>query len=933
MTQRLDQQTLDSIAEEFATAIRLGESPSVDDYVSRHDDPSGELRSLLTSIAMIEGLKGPATANANNESLRLQQLDDYQIVREIGRGGMGIVFEAIHQSLGRRVALKVLSKSLLDRPKHHARFRREARAAARLRHPNIVSVFGVGQSGEHHYYVMDFIRGMSLREWLQSLTGDKDRFMPTRAESLAESEQDFQFDTATVSSDATATSFANVQSNSSLSDAVPIDTDSPEYFCWVAKIGVMVCDALQYAHDQGVLHRDIKPANLLLDQKGGVWIADFGLAKLMETDATNSGDIVGTPQYMSPESFDGKYNEASENYCVGLTLYELLTLRPAIEGKNAGDTIRKATEGVKTNPRRLNQRIPRDLETIVLKSLSKETQNRYAAAKDLRDDLQRFLDDRPIRARRVGLGERLYRWTRREPALASLTLGVFALLFSLAIVTSLAYWKTKNALADARVARLSAETSAEVATEQSKLAQSNLQVAIRAFEEISQRIVDRGNEPDAELLGDINESVSLSVKPEDAELLQSLLTFFDELAQNNSEDEQLKLQTAAARKRVGDIYFRLGKFSDADKSYRHSLEIYEEISDSANPVSDELIITQARLLNERALIAGLKGNTSSANHFHSLTLDLLESSDSAMKSAEGRFEHARANSLFSQISTRSGINAMGRGSMQRRGRLWFMAARPFEELMASDVAIDALDSLTTEFPDDRRYGIALARAHRDRANATLTLGEMIKPGGPDREVGIKKGFTDVARRRMIGRLQNDLIKAQTSLRRYLREDPDSQSIKYELAKTLVVVPKFVPPDLRAQLRERVMEARRLCNQLLQESPNSPRYLALQAECVEQSIQMGRSQRAQSMIVRQLEDLFSIQQLLLKVSPGLSKHLAKLADTAIELSWAYTKDGKKEAAIDCIAKSESILRSADSSPVVRSKLQMLRSRRFELQRGK
>ena len=380
----IDQSIIDRIAEEFTSAIRGGNHPSIEEYLGQYPAAAEQLKSLLTSIAMIEGLKQASADESSDNAAAIRQLDDYTIVREIGRGGMGVVFEAIHQSLGRRVALKVLAHRLVGDTKHLTRFRREARAAARLRHPNIVAVFGVGQADNHHYYVMDFIHGMSLREWLQSITGQRGNALPTRALSVADSDSDFQFNC----SESLPQPPQSLQSGNLY---VPENNDSPQYFRWVADHVATICDALDYAHRQGVLHRDIKPANLLIDGKGGVWIADFGLAKLAESQAvTMTGDIVGTPQYMPPESFEAQYDVRSETYGVGLLLYELLTLRPAIEGKHPGDVIRKATEGITTSPRKLNAHIPRDLETIVLKSLSLDPEQRYQSGEELGNDLQRF---------------------------------------------------------------------------------------------------------------------------------------------------------------------------------------------------------------------------------------------------------------------------------------------------------------------------------------------------------------------------------------------------------------------------------------------------------------------------------------------------------------------------------------------------------------
>ena len=208
----------------------------------------------------------------------------------------------------------------------------------------------------------------------------------------------------------------------------------------MAGLGISAADALHYAHSQGVLHRDIKPANLLLDRNNTLWIADFGLAKLAEQNAvTATGDIVGTPQYMPPESFEGDYDIRSEVYALGLTLYELLTLKPAIDGNGTADIIRNATRGVTVRPRRVNPKIAEDLETILLKALSHEPADRYTNPGELRDDLICFLANRPIAARKTNSIGRMIRWSRREPRVAALTITTFLLLGALAGVSAFGF--------------------------------------------------------------------------------------------------------------------------------------------------------------------------------------------------------------------------------------------------------------------------------------------------------------------------------------------------------------------------------------------------------------------------------------------------------------------------------------------------------------
>jgi hypothetical protein len=220
------------------------------------------------------------------------------------------------------------------------------------------------------------------------------------------------------------------------------------YWHSVARIGIQVADALGYAASQGVLHRDIKPSNLLLDTRGTVWVTDFGLAKADtdRDDVTHTGDIVGTLRYMAPERFEGKADVRSDLYALGLTLYELLTLRPAFDGSDRNRLITRVLHEQPPRPRKLDPAIPRDLETIVLKATARDPAQRYQTPGELADDLQRFLEDRPIRARRLGALARGWRWCRRNPAVAALTGAVLLLLVAVAVVASVGYVQTTLAL-------------------------------------------------------------------------------------------------------------------------------------------------------------------------------------------------------------------------------------------------------------------------------------------------------------------------------------------------------------------------------------------------------------------------------------------------------------------------------------------------------
>ncbi len=478
-----DADPLGAIADEFVAAFRQGKRPSVEDFARRYPAHAAEIREMLPALVLMEKAKSAAAPTgprkpAPPDPTVLRQLGDYQILREVGRGGMGVVYEARQLSLGRHVALKVLPSAALLDPRQLARFQREARAAARLHHTNIVPVFGVGEHDGVHYYVMQFIPGLGLDLVLDELRrlrqspGSRLLDRPEVPASPTEATRDLSavavarslvsgppgerqgqgpLTTTTASGGCqppVAEEKQGVDSprspSSSATIHLPGQTDPTgltesgrQYWQSVARIGVQVAEALAYAAAQGVLHRDVKPSNLLLDEKGNVWITDFGLAKAEDDDnLTQTGDIVGTLRYMAPERFNGQGDVRSDVYGLGLTLYEMLTFRPAFEEGNRNKLIKRITHAEPPRPRKLNPAVPRDLEIIVLKAIARDPAHRYQTPIEMAADLQRFLEDRPVRARRVSEVEKFWRWCRRNPLPAYLAgLFVLALLGGLAGVT------------------------------------------------------------------------------------------------------------------------------------------------------------------------------------------------------------------------------------------------------------------------------------------------------------------------------------------------------------------------------------------------------------------------------------------------------------------------------------------------------------------
>ena len=335
-----------------------------------------------------------------------EALGDFRILREIGRGGMGVVYEAEQLSLGRRVALKVLPYTALFEKSVLQRFRLEAHAAASLHHPNVVPVFGVGEERSVHYYAMQLIEGASLKQLIASLADTQSPpTLPTKSPPTGRGQE------STIASAETLRSLAGELST--VRAASPL-----KYARAVAALAAQLAEALEYAHGRGVLHRDIKPANVLVDQEGVPWIADFGLARVEGRETiTMSGDVVGTLQYMSPEQLSphrAVIDQRTDIYSLGITLYELLVLRPAHDGLQRETLITSILERDPAELRRVSPNIPRDLETIVHKAIRKSPSDRYQTAAQMAGDLRRFLDGRPPVARPVSMATRLNRFARRH---------------------------------------------------------------------------------------------------------------------------------------------------------------------------------------------------------------------------------------------------------------------------------------------------------------------------------------------------------------------------------------------------------------------------------------------------------------------------------------------------------------------------------------
>lgn len=364
-TSPLPQDPLEEIVDRYMEELADGKQPDQSVYIGAHPEHAAALKGIFKTLDLVEAAGRSVSVGKIEKGF---QLGDFRIVREIGRGGMGVVYEAVQLSLGRRVALKVLPPNVVVSENALERFRREAHTGGRLHHSNIVPVYAVGEENGISYYAMQLIDGRSLSHFLKTM---RDEGLP-------------------------------------LDDA---------YYRRVAKWGRQVADALAYAHDQGIVHRDIKPANLLFDKKDNAWVFDFGLARAADDPTiTQSGDLLGTVRYMSPEqaSGGGKLDGRSDVYSLGVTLYELATLTPPFDGESRDSLLRDVTQNDPRPLKQLARNVPRDIETIVAKCMQKDPAARYQHASEAAEDLRRFLAQEPIKARRTPYRVRLWRWTRRH---------------------------------------------------------------------------------------------------------------------------------------------------------------------------------------------------------------------------------------------------------------------------------------------------------------------------------------------------------------------------------------------------------------------------------------------------------------------------------------------------------------------------------------
>ena len=573
-------ESLALLVEDLARRFEEGESVNVEAIIARHPEHETALRQLLPAMAALAQF-----GNSNGAPLALDplagatdetgRLGDFRIIRELGRGGMGVVYEAEQISLGRRVALKVLPFAGVLDERQLKRFKLEAAAAAALKHPNIVSVYCVGCERGVHFYAMEYVEGQSLAAVILEcgnslpLSFSNNGDNKASADSRKRSEQ--TADQTSSATDALLPGSERVEKESDdrsqhSQDTVAaalstLHTSRPrDFFRRVAELGIQAADALEHAHQMGIVHRDIKPANLLLDHEGKLSITDFGLARL-STDAgmTLTGDMLGTLRYMSPEQASGAklLDERTDIYSLGVTLYELLALRPAFAENDRQKLLRQVVEQDPPRLRSINPRIPADLETIIHKAMAKYPADRYPAAKELATDLAQFLADKPIQARRTPLVARVHRWGRRHVAAVMSLVVVLAVSLTVLGVALALIFNEQRRTADALDKR-------NLALQQ---ARANLGMAAEAVDKLYTNFA-------VEWVA--SETAPTSVQQT---FLRLAADFYWRIVETPAETTQDRFMQALAYQRIGELEKYLENYEDALPPLEKSLEIGRQLNE------------------------------------------------------------------------------------------------------------------------------------------------------------------------------------------------------------------------------------------------------------------------------------------------------------------------------------------------------------------
>jgi serine/threonine-protein kinase len=682
------QQRLDEVIAEYLEAVDAGRSPDPDEWLARFPDLAGPLARFFAEEGWVHGLLAPQRSEASSqkpegstpaplsadscpppsEADTRPDFGDYELVEEVARGGMGIVYRARQKSLNRVVALKRILAGQLASAEAVRRFRYEAELAANLDHPHVVPIYEVGEHDGLPYFTMKFVEGGSLAQHAARFRGD-----PRAA----------------------------------------------------ARLVAAVARAVHHAHQHGLLHRDLKPANVLLDSQWQPHLTDFGLARRLSGGGpglTGSGTAVGTPSYMAPEQAQGgDVTTAADVYSLGAILYELLTGTPPFRADHPLETLRQLQEQEPTRPRTLNPKVPRDLETVCLKCLEKDPARRYAGADDLADELDRFLRGEPVRGRRVGAAGQLWRWCRRRPLPACLAASlVLSVVAGLGLVT----WQWRRA--EDNFARAEAERGRAV--EERARADEGFREAHRAVQDFFTRASEgklrdvpgaqairkellqaalayyerflRQRSQDTSLQAELAEahlrigmlSSVLGYSPRGLASCRRALVMYRQMLRDNPASIPLRKGLAQTLTEIGFLQSQTGAAAAGLDSLAEARRLYEALL--REQPNDPVI---------RAAIAGALNNTGSAHSKAGKVTAAIESFEQARQIQEGLNRRSPNEALGQENLARICLNLAG---LHRTLGQRVESARFFRQ------ARDLLERLVKAQPGNFRYRRHLATAYR-----------------------------------------------------------------------------------------------------------------------------------------------------------------------------------------------------------------------------
>ena len=684
---------LTDILDRYLSALESDLPPEREELLKEHPDLAESLQTYFVSLDELHDMAagfggspdGPSVEEDQDRGPEEKRLGDFKLLREIGRGGMGVVYEARQISLGRRVALKVLPFAAVLNSKQIARFQNEAQAAAQLEHPNIVSVFAVGAERGVHYYAMRFIDGQPLDRAIAELR---------RASGIAPVSTSDTKETVEAISASNEAEAGNVCPSTCGSFLTAKSTDTPEYFRAVARLGIQAAEALHAAHEYGIVHRDVKPSNLLLDGDGKLWVTDFGLARCQNDAAlTRTGDVLGTTRYMSPEQASGQsalVDQRTDVYSLGLTLYELLVLRPAFPGDDGPALLRRIDEQEPPHLGKLDPRIPSDLATVVHKAMAKQREERYTTAQQFADDLQRVLEGKPTIAKPPTIADRFGKWVRRHQRIVVAT-SVICICAVLGLATS----------------------TLIIAREKNKT-ERNYQRAEEYFRE-AKKAVDGSYAMAAEKLADVPGASQVR-----KEMLQDALRYYHGFVEKAKQDPSLRADLALTYGKIGTLTAEIGSTEEAIEAHRDALKLFEQLVDE-NPNVADYRRSLALCHNNLGLALAQSGQTDEAQRAYREAIRLQSdfvagSEDAGQCLSDLALSHSNLGLLLSETGEAHAAEKSFRDAIQLQEDLLEVEPDNPEYLRNIAASFNNLSALHVNDAPDRAAELCLeALRHQTRA--------------------------------------------------------------------------------------------------------------------------------------------------------------------------------------------------------------------------